>query len=194
MNKVITISREFGSGGRTIGRKVALKLGIKCYDQELIEEIAKQSGFAEEYIKERGEYMASSGIGAFFGGRDYNGHSIQDELWGIQRQVIEDIAEKEPCVIVGRCADYILKDKADLLTVFIHSSMENRAARIVNVYGETDEAPEKRLKDKDKRRKAFYQLYTDLKWGDVRNYQVALDSGIIGIDKCADLVCELYRS
>ena len=105
-----------------------------------IEEIAKQSGFAEEYIKERGEYMASSGIGAFFGGRDYNGHSIQDELWGIQRQVIEDIAEKEPCVIVGRCADYILKDKAELLTVFIHSSMESRAARIVNVYGETDEA------------------------------------------------------
>lgn len=86
MNKIITISREFGSGGRTIGRKVALKLGIKCYDQELIKEIAQKSGFAEEYVKERGEYMASSGIGAFFGGRDYNGHSIQDELWGIQRQ------------------------------------------------------------------------------------------------------------
>lgn len=152
-----------------------------------------QSGFAEEYIKERGEYMASSGIGAFFGGRDYNGHSIQDELWGIQRQVIENIAEKEPGVIVGRCADYILKNKAKLLTVFIHSSIESRAARIVNVYGETEEAPEKRLKDKDKRRKAFYQLYTDLKWGDVRNYQVALDSGIIGIDKCADIICELYR-
>ena len=158
-----------------------------------IEEIAKQSGFAEEYIKERGEYMASSGIGAFFGGRDYNGHSIQDELWGIQRQVIENIAEKEPCVIVGRCADYILKDKAELLTVFIHSSMESRAARIVNFYGETDEAPEKRLKDKDKRRKAFYQLYTDFKWGDVRNYQIALDSGLIGIDKCTDIICELYR-
>ena len=94
---------------------------------------------------------------------------------------------------MGRCADYILKDKAELLTVFIHSSMESRAARIVNVYGETDEAPEKRLKDKDKRRKAFYQLYTDLKWGDVRNYQVALDSGVIGIDKCADIICELYR-
>ena len=193
MNKVITISREFGSGGRTIGRKTALKLGIKCYDQELIEEISQKSGLAKEYIKERGEYMASPGIGAFFGGRDYNGHSIQDELRGIQKQVIEDIAEKESCVIVGRCADYILKDKADLLTVFIHSSMENRAARIINVYGETEEAPEKRLKDKDKRRKAFYQLYTDLKWGDVRNYQIALDSGIIGIEKCADIICELYR-
>ncbi len=193
MNKIITISREFGSGGRTIGRKVALKLGIKCYDQELIEEIAKKSGFAEEYIKERGEYMASSGIGAFFDGRDYNGHSIQDDLWGIQKQVIENTAEKEACVIVGRCADYILKDKAELLTVFIHSSMESRAARIVNVYGATDEAPEKRLTDKDKRRKAFYQLYTDFKWGDVRNYQITLDSGIIGIDKCADIMCELYR-
>ena len=192
MNKVIAISREFGSGGRTIGRKVALKLGIKCYDQELIGEIAKKSGFAEEYIKERGEYTAASGIVAFLGGRDYNGHSLQDDLWGIQKQVIEEIAEKESCVIVGRCADYILKDKADLLTVFIHASMENRAARIVNVYGETKEAPQQRLRDKDKRRKAYYQLYTDLKWGDVRNYQIALDSGILGIDKCVDLICELY--
>ena len=192
MNRIITISREFGSGGRTIGRKCSLKLGIPCYDNELIQEIAKKSGFTEEYIKERGEYMASAGIGSFFGGRDYNGHSIQDDLWGIQRQVIEEIAEKESCVIVGRCADYILKDRADLLTVFIHSSMENRAARIVNVYGENDEAPDKRLRDKDKRRKAYYQLYTDLKWGDVRNYQIALDSGIIGIDKCVEIICGLY--
>ena len=193
MNRIITISREFGSGGRTVGKKVAEKLGITCYDNELITEIAKKSGLAEEYVKERGEYMASSGFLGFIGGRDYNGHSIQDELWGIQRQVIEDIAKKESCVIVGRCADYILKDQADLLTVFIHSSFEKRAARIVKVYGETNAAPELRLKDKDKRRKAFYQLYTDLKWGDVRNYQIALDSGILGIDKCVDLICELYK-
>lgn len=194
MNRIITISREFGSGGRTIGKKVAEKLGINCYDSELITEIAEKSGLAEEYVKERSEYMASSGLLGFIGGRDYNGHSIQDELWGIQRQVIEDIARKESCVIVGRCADYILRDQADLLTVFIHSSMANRAARIVNVYGETKEAPEQRLKDKDKRRRSFYQFYTDLKWGDIRNYHVALDSGELGIEKCADIICDIYRS
>ncbi len=192
MNRVITISREFGSGGRTIGRKVALKQGIKCYDQEIIEEIARKSGLAEEYIKERGEYMAASGIAAFFGGRDYNGHSLQDDLLGLQRQVIEEIAEKESCVIVGRCADYILKDKANLLTVFIHASMEKRAERIINVYGEREESAEKCLIDKDRRRKAYYQLYTDLKWGDVRNYQIAVDSGVLGIDRCAEIISSLY--
>lgn len=193
MNRIITISREFGSAGRTIGRGVAERLGIPCYDQELIEEICRKSGLAEEYVKERGEYMVSGGfLGNLFGGRDYSGHSVQDELWSAQAQVIEDIASKESCVIVGRCADYILKDKADLLKVFIHADIEKRAERIVNVYGESDESPEKRLMDKDKRRKAFYQFYTDLEWGNVNNYHLALDSGVIGIEKCIDIICSLY--
>ena len=193
-NRVITISREFGSAGRTIGRQVALRLGLPCYDHELIEKIAQKSGMTEEYVKERCEYMASPGIiGNILGGRDYSGHSIQDDLWAVQKQVIEDLAEKESCVMVGRCADYILREKATLLTVFIHAAMDKRAERIVKVYGEYDEAPEKRLQDKDKRRKAFYQFYTDLKWGDVRNYQIALDSGILGIDKCVDIICDLYK-
>lgn len=93
--------------------------------------------------------MAFTGIGGFFGGRDYNGPSIQDDLWGIQRQVIEEIAERESCEIVGRCADYILRDKADLLTVFIHASYDKRAERIVKVYGERDETPAQRFKDED---------------------------------------------
>ena len=193
MNRIITISREFGSAGRTIGRGVAERLGIPCYDQELIEETCRKSGLAEEYVKERGEYMVSGGfLGNLFGGRDYSGHSVQDELWSAQAQVIEDIASKESCVIVGRCADYILKDKADLLKVFIHADIEKRAERIVNVYGESDESPEKRLMDKDKRRKAFYQFYTDLEWGNVNNYHLTLDSGVIGIEKCIDIICSLY--
>ena len=193
MNRIITISREFGSAGRTIGRRVAEKLGIRCYDQELIEEICRKSGLAEEYVKERGEYMVSGGfLGNLFGGRDYSGHSVQDELWSAQAQVIEELAAKESCVIVGRCADYILKDKADLLKVFIHADIEKRAKRIVEVYGESDESPEKRLLDKDKRRKAFYQFYTDLEWGNVNNYHLALDSGEIGIEKCIDIICSLY--
>ncbi len=193
MNRVITISRQFGSGGRTIGKLVAEKLGIPCYDEELITKIAQKSGLSTEYIKESGEYALS---GNWFENalaeRDFYGHSIRDDLWNAQQQVILELAKQGPCVIVGRCADYILQDTADLLTVFIHASMEDRAKRIVDVYGETDQAPEKRLRDKDKRRKAYYQFYTDLKWGDIRNYQISLDSGKLGIDKCVDLIADLY--
>ena len=110
----------------------------------------------------------------------------------MQSQLIEEIAAKESCVIVGRCADYILRGKADLLTVFIHASLEKRAERITQVYGEREHSPKERLLDKDKRRKAYYQLYTDLKWGDVRNYHIALDSGVLGIDRCTEIISALY--
>lgn len=192
-NRIITISREFGSGGRTIGKEVAARLNIPCYDHELIERISAKSGYASAYVKERGEYTPSaSWLSSVLAGRDYNGRSHQDILWNVQRDVILELAEKEPCVIVGRCADYILKDKADLLTVFIHASMEKRAERIVSVYGQREEAPEQRLKDKDKRRKAYYQLYTDTEWGVAKNYHIALDSGVLGIEKCVELIVGLY--
>lgn len=192
-NRIITISREFGSGGRTIGKEVAAKLGIPCYDQELIEKIAEKSGFSSEYIKEQGEYApTASWIGMAFAGRDSTGHSYQDELWNIQRDIIQELAQKESCVIVGRCADYILRDTADCLTVFIHASMEKRAERIVKVYGESDLSPEKRLRNKDRRRKAYYQFYTDTEWGVAQNYQICLDSGILGTEKCVETIVSLY--
>lgn len=192
-NRIITISREFGSGGRTIGKEVAAKLGIPCYDHELIEKIAEKSGFVKEYIKESGEYAASgSWLGNVLSGRDSKGQSNQDYLWNIQRNVILELAQQGPCVIVGRCADHILKDTADCLTVFIHASMEKRAERIVKVYGEREEAPEKRLKDKDKRRKVYYRFYTDSEWGVAQNYHIALDSGVLGIEKCVDIIAGLY--
>ena len=114
MSKIITISREFGSGGRTIGRKVAEKLGIPCYDQEIIEKIAQKSGFCEEFIREKGEY-ASSGSKFFnaLSASYANGLSMQDKLWIEQERVITEIAQKEDCVIIGRCADVILQGKAD---------------------------------------------------------------------------------
>lgn len=193
-HKIITISREFGTGGRTIGREAAAKLGIPCYDQEIISRIAEKSGFAEEYIKEYGEYSPSqTWIGTALSARDQFGYSNGDILWNEQRKVILELAEKGPCIIVGRCADYILKDKYDVLSVFIHASLEFRADRIVRVYGETDDKPEKRLKDKDKRRRAYYQLYTDMKWGVSQNYDICLDSGRLGIDKCVDTICQLYK-
>ena len=192
-NRIITISREFGSGGRTVGKQVAQKLNIPCYDQELIEKIAEESGFAPAYIKEQGEYAVRAGwLSNALAGRFSNGLTTQDQLWLLQRKVILELAEKGPCVIVGRCADYILREEADCLTAFIHADMEKRAQRIVQVYGEREESPEKRLRDKDKRRAAYYQMYTDMAWGDARHYHVTLDSGALGIEKCVSILTGLY--
>jgi cytidylate kinase len=159
----------------------------------LIEKIAQESGFSKDYIQEQGEYAASGNwLANAFSGRDRNGHSYQDDLWAIQQKVILELAAKGPCVIVGRCADYILRDQADCLRVFIHADMAARAKRIVEQYGERTDSPEQRLRDKDKRRAAYYQIYTDTKWGDVGNYDITLNSGVLGIDKCVELLAELY--
>lgn len=190
-NRVITISREFGSGGRTIGRKVAEKLGIPCYDAMLIQKIAEESGYAADYIREEGEYATGGWLSTVFTDRTM-GMTNQDKLWIIQSRVITELAEKASCVIVGRCAEFILRDKADCLNVFIHASMEKRAERIVTEYGEREETPEQRLKEKDKRRAAYHRFYTDMKWGHAQNYHVCLDSGKLGLDKCVEIISRLY--
>lgn len=190
-NRVITISREFGSGGRTIGKKTAEKLGIPCYDSELIHEIARESGFAESYIKDAGEYASGGFFSSAFSNRAF-GPTNEDYLWQIQYNIITELAEKGPCVIVGRCADYILRDKEDCLKVFIHADMDFRAKRIVEVYGEREESPVQRLRDKDKRRAAYHRFYTDMKWGHAQNYHITLDSGKLGIDKCVEILKGLY--
>ena len=189
-NRVITISREFGSGGRTIGKMVAEKLGIPCYDAELIEKIAEQSGYSAEYIKQEVEYGTGGWLSAVFADRS-TGLTNQDKMFSIQSRIIEELANEGPCVIVGRCADFVLRDKADCLNVFIHASMEKRAERIVKEYGERAESPEKRLKEKDKRRAAYHRFYTDMKWGHAQNYHVCLDSGEFGIEKCAEIIAQL---
>ena len=190
--RIITISREFGSGGRTIGKLVAEHLGIKCYDAELIEKIAAESGFAKSYIKEASEYTPGSFLASTLLNRSF-GPTNEDYIWKLQYKIIRDLAEKEPCVIVGRCADYILRDRDDCLKVFIHADMSFRADRIVRVYGEREDAPETRLKEKDKRRAAYYRFYTDMKWGDAENYHIALDSGELGIETCAGIIEQLCR-
>ena len=190
-NRIITISREFGSGGRTIGKKTAEKLGIACYDAELIQKIAQESGFSPDYVKEAGEYSASGWLEPFFANRSM-GPTNQDKLWTIQRNIIVELAEKESCGIVGRCADFILRDKADCLNVFIHADMDFRTRHILTEYGDREEKPEQRLKDKDKRRAAYYRFYTDMKWGQAQNYHLSLNSGVIGIDKCVDILTSLY--
>ena len=192
--KIIAISREFGSGGRTIGRQVAQELGFEFYDKELIEKVAEESGFDKQYIEEQGEYApAKSSFAYAFIGRDRNGMSISDYIWQAQRKIILSLAEKGNCVIVGRCADYILQDREDCLNVFIHADMEKRAERIVKLYGETDKAPKKRLEEKDKKRKVNYRYYTDREWGASQNYHICLDSGEFGIERCAKIIAELAR-
>lgn len=190
-NRIITISREFGSGGRTIGKKVAERLGIPCYDSELLQKIAEESGFTESYIKDAGEYTPSEFLSSVFSNRAL-GPTNEDRLWEIQYRLIQDLAKKGPCVIVGLCADYILKDKADCLRVFIHASMEYRAERIVKVYGEREESPMQRLQDKDKRRAAYHRFYTGMKWGHAENYHICLDSGELGIEKCVEMISGLF--
>ncbi len=190
-NRIITISREFGSGGRTIGKAVADELGIPCYDNEILHEIAVESGFAENYVKDAGEYAPGGFLASAFS-HPASGPNNTDYLWKIQYKLITELAEKGPCVIVGRCADYILRDKADCLRVFIHADMQFRAERIVNVYGEREKSPEQRLKEKDKRRAAYHRFYTEMKWGHAQNYDITLNSGTIGIDKCVEIIKSLY--
>ena len=189
-NRVVTISREFGSGGRTIGRRLAEELGIPCYDAELIQQLARESGFSEDYIRDAGEYVPG-GYLSLLSNRAF-ALTNEDVLWELQYKVITDLAEKGPCVIVGRCADYILRDTADCLKVFIHADMDLRAKRIVEAYGEREQSPEQRLKDKDKRRAAYHRFYTNMKWGHAQNYHICLDSGKLGIDSCVEILRQLY--
>lgn len=188
---IITISREFGSGGRTIGKAVAQKLGIPCYDAELITEMAKQSGFAEDYVREAGEYTPGGLLNSMFTSRA-GGPTNEDILWQIQCNMVAQLAKKGPCVIVGRCGDYILRDRPDVLKVFVHADMAFRAKRIVEVYGQREESPEQRLKDKDKRRSTYYRFYTGRKWGQLDTYDLMLNSGVLGIEKCTELICTIF--
>ena len=193
--KIITISREFGSGGRTVGRMVADKLGIPFYDKELVDQIAVESGFAPKFVEENGEHSPGSSLFSYaFAPQGVpgvmNGLSTADFLWNIQCSVILQLAEKGPCVIVGRNADYILKDREDALHTFIFADMAFRAERIVKRYGESDKSPETRLQEKDKRRRVNYQHYTGRTWGQAQNYNICLDTGVLGIEQSADIICQ----
>lgn len=191
--KIIAISRQFGSGGRTIGKLLAEQLNIPLYDREIISQVAKESGFAESYIEEKGEYGSSDKAAGMFINRScYSSASNEDTIWNFQTKFIKEHAEKEPCIIIGRCADYILRNRLDVLRIFIHADMKERIKRISEVYKINDSDPEKLLHQKDKRRAAYYQFYTDIKWGDTKNFHITLDSSAFGIEKCVQILKTLY--
>ena len=192
--RIITISREFGSGGRFIGEEVAKKLGISYYDKDIIGQIAEQSGFSPEYIRENAELSPKKGLFAYaFSGRDITGKSVEDMVYEAQRKVILEIAEKESCVIIGRNADFILKDKDNVLNVFIHGDMPEKVARICKLYNVTEEEAEKMMADIDKRRMTNYRFYTDQKWGMAKNYTLSLNSSELGYDLCEKIIMDCKK-
>lgn len=196
--RIITISREFGSGGRTIGKQIAARLGYAYYDKDLVKKIASESGLTESYVLESGEYASSTNSFLFnlaIGAELESGnHSTLNQLYTIQHNIIKELAEKEPCVIVGRCADYILRDRIDCLHTFFHADMDFRADRIVRLYGETQDKPKKRLEEKDDKRKTYYKHYTGRQWGMAQNYHLTLNSSIVGIERCVDIVVNIIQT
>ena len=197
MKRIITISREFGSGGRSVGKLVAEKLGYRFYDRELVNKVAERSGFSPEFIEESGEYASarSSLLFALATASQYSadGLSMHDRLYIEQTKIIEELAAEGDCVIVGRCADFILRDWKECLHVFIHADMESRAKRIVERYGEGDRSAEKRLAEKDQKRKVYYKTYTGRNWGQAQNYDLCLNSGVLGVETCAELIVQACK-
>lgn len=192
--RIITISREFGSGGRFIGEEVAKKLGIAYYDKNIINQIAEESGLSPDYIQESAELSPKKGILAYaLAGRDITGKSVEDMVYEVQRKVILELAEKEPCVIIGRNADFILKDRDDVLNVFIHGNMLEKMKRICQLYNVSEQDAVKMMTDTDKRRMTNYNFYTDQRWGKASNYTLCLNSSQLGYDKCEEIIMECVK-
>ena len=192
--KIITISREFGSGGRFIGEQIAQKCGIEFYDKKIIEHVAKELGISEQIVANQGEYAPAGSIFSYaFVGRDITGVSLSDQIFNIQQKLIKDIAQKEPCVIVGRCADYILSDRDDVLNVFIHGDMPEKIQRISRLYHVNEQEAVKLIADTDKRRMTNYNFYTGQKWGKASNYTLCLNSSQLGYGRCEAVIMECAK-
>ena len=185
---VITISREYGSGGRYIGKLVADKLGIKLYDKEFINKLSKETGLSEDYI-ESNEQKRESIDGLY-----YNGMSNADELFVKEAELIKKVANKESCVIIGRCADFVLKDKKNVIKVFVYNNMENKIKRAEKFYNIDKKKAEKEINKINKLRANHYKHYTDREWQNHENYDICINSDTLGVEKSADLICEIVEN
>ena len=187
---VIIIAREYGSGGRYVGKLVADKLGIKLYDKEFITQIAQETGLSEEYI-EKNEQKRN--VLATLNNGYYSGLNNSDELFIKEAELIKKVTDNESCVIVGRCADFILKDKKNVLKIFIYSNMENKIKRATEIYGLDKDKAEKEIKRIDKLRANHYKYYTEKEWSNRENYDLCINSDIVGVEKSAELICKLVK-
>jgi CMP/dCMP kinase len=202
MKKVVTISRQYGSGGREIGAKLAQKLGVPFYDDELIARAAKESGFAEaafDNVEKRATnsflYSIAMGMNAY-GNQDigFTHLSLDDQLYLAQSNIIRKVAQEGPCVIVGRCADYILRDQEDVVNIFIWAGMEARKERVVRLYNVAKNKAEDELLKADKRRANYYNYHANEKWGKAENYHLSLRSDYIGIDHAVEAIMHYLES
>ncbi len=200
-NKIYTIGREFGSGGRDVGEKLAERLGIKLYDKELLQHAAKESGFCEEIFENHDEKPTNSFLYSLvMDTYSMNGHStapfldmpLNHKVFLAQFDAIKKIAENESCVIVGRCADYALADNPDCINVFIHADMDFRTRLVCKRANITENKARDMIVKQDKQRASYYNYYTSKKWGDSTSYNLTLDSGKLGIDGCVDMIIK-YR-
>ena len=202
MKNIITIGRELGSGGRTIGKKVAELLGYDYYDRELIDEAAKESGLSSEFIEKTEQSLTGSFLYNLAMGNSYsygmlspsgsNVLPLTMQVFLAQQQAILKFAEK-PCVIVGRCADYVLRDRDDVLKVFVYSTEEKRIERAVNEYGLDPKEARSQIIRSDKSRARHYATFTDWDWAYKSHYDLMINSGVMGIDMAADLIAEIAK-
>ena len=201
--KIITISREYGSGGRQVGLTVAKKLGMEFYDKELIDAAAKEIGFPTEMIADREQRLTNSLLYNFAMGPLYgiayprepkvSELPLTEQIYQAQKKAIEEAAKRGSCIFVGRCADYILKSRPDVLRVFIYADRDIRKRRAIEEYGEIEEYIDEFMYQTDKRRRIHYENYTNQKWGSRENYDLMLNSGDLGLDKCVELLCEAVK-
>lgn len=201
MNKVITISRQYGSGGREIGAKLAAKFSIPFYDNEIITRAAKESGFAEAAFENAESKATNSLLYSIAMGMNSYGNqelgfshlSLDDRIYLAQSDVIRKVAAEGPCVIVGRCADYVLKDMKNVVNIFIWGDVPFRIQRAIEVDGLSPVKAQENLLKIDKRRANYYNYHASEKWGRVENYHLALKSSFIGIDNCVEVISEFIN-
>ena len=195
-NKIITISRQYGSGGREIGEQLAAELGIPYYDNALITRAAKESGFAEAAFEKAEEkatnsllYSIAMGMNAY-GNQEYGfAHlSLDDRIYLAQSEIIKQVADEGPCVIIGRCADYVLKDRTDVLHIFIWADLDARIKRSVDLYNMSPAKAEENVLKVDKRRANYYNYHANGKWGAASNYHLCVRSDELGIEGTTKLL------
>lgn len=196
-NQIYTIGREFGSGGQYVGEELAKRLGIKLYDKELLQQAAKDSGFCEEIFENHDEKPTNSFLYSLvMDTYSVNGYStasfldmpLNHKVFLAQFETIKKIAERESCVIVGRCADYALADHPDCINTFIKADMSSRIKMISKRANITENKAKDMIQKQDKQRASYYNYYTSKKWGDSKSYDLCLDSSKLGIDGCVDMI------
>lgn len=201
INTIITIGRQFGSGGREIGKKLAEDLGIKLYDKEMLDRAAKESGICQELFETHDEKPTNSFLYSLvmdtyslgYSSGTYNDMPLNHKVFLAQFDAIKKIAEEGPCILVGRCADYALESYDNVMSVFIHADLNARIRRVARIYDLTDAKAKDMCLKTDKKRASYYNYYTNKKWGDVESYDFSLSSSELGIDGTVDALKKLIE-